>query len=94
MLSQGYSCDITIGQDNQSTIDMITTHTKQSMRTKHIKVRYFWLRERVEEGELSIVYVPTGNMLADMLTKPMQGRMFHRFANLFCSRDEVVPEEE
>ena len=89
--SQGYECDIIIGQDNQSTIAMMTSRTKESMRTRHIKVRYFWLRERVKLNDVKIEYVPTGSMLADVLTKPMQGTMFRNFVNNFCCRDELVP---
>jgi hypothetical protein len=94
LTAQGYTCDIIIGQDNQSTIQMISTTTKENMRTKHIKVRYFWLRERVESGELTIVYVPTEDMLADMLTKPMRGNLFRHFVAIFCNRGEVVPGKE
>ena len=94
LTAQGYTCDIIIGQDNQSTIQMISTTTKENLRTKHIKVRYFWLRERVEKGELTIVYVPTEDMLADMLTKPMRGNLFRHFVATFCNRGEVVPNEE
>ena len=57
-------------------------------------MRYYWLRERVEKGELTIVYVPTKDMLADMLTKPMRGNLFRHSVNMFCNRDEVVPPEE
>ncbi len=86
--SQGYTCEIEVGQDNQSTIAMITSSVKESMRTRHIKVRYFWLRERIKLGELNIQYVPTGAMLADMLTKPMQGKLFRNFVRNFCYRVE------
>ena len=86
--SQGYKCDISVGQDNQSTIAMITDSTTESMRTRHIKVRYFWLRERIKLGELCVKYVPTGAMLADLLTKPMQGKMFRNFVRNFCYRNE------
>ena len=89
--SQGYQCEIVIGQDNQSTITMVTTVHKESMRTRHIKVRYFWLRECIKLGELSLHYVPTGSMLADILTKPMQGTMFKNFVRNFCCRNELVP---
>ena len=88
---QGYKCIMTIGQDNQSTITMITTNRKESMRTRHIKVRYFWLKERIRRKELSVIYVPTGNMLADFLTKPMQGNLFRNFMRKFCCRNEVIP---
>jgi hypothetical protein len=86
--SQGYACKITIGQDNQSTIAMVSGRTKESMRTRHIKVRYFWLRERVKLGDIKVEYVPTEDMLADILTKPMQGIRYKNFVKKFCCRDE------
>ena len=89
--AQGYVCQMVIGQDNQSTITMITESKKESMRTRHINVRYYWLRERIKMKELTLVYVPTGNMLADILTKPMQGNLFRSFVKRFCCQREVVP---
>ena len=94
LTAQGYTCENVVGQDNQSTIQMISTTTKENLRTKHIKVRYFWLRERVVNGELTIVYVPTKDMLADMLTKPMRGNLFRHSVDVFCNRNEIVPAKE
>ena len=88
--AQGYKCVSVIGQDNQSTIAMISEKTKESMRTRHIKVRYFWLRERIKRKEINLLYVPAGKMLADMLTKPMQGNMFRSFLNNFCCRNNAI----
>ena len=89
--AQGYSCQVMIGQDNQSTIAMISSDKTESMRTLHIKVRYFWLREKLKLKELILEYVPTGNMLADILTKPMQGNLFRNFVRNFCARGVLVP---
>ena len=89
--SQGYVSKIVIGQDNQSTIAMVSGRTKESMRTRHIKVRYYWLRERVKLGDIKVEYVPTADMLADILTKPMQGAMYKKFVESFCCRGELVP---
>ena len=58
------------------------------MRTRHIKVRYFWLRERVKLGDINVKYVPTEEMLADILTKPMQGMAFKETVENFCNRGE------
>jgi hypothetical protein len=33
---------------------------------------------RVNSNEISIEYMPTGEMLADILTKPLQGELFRR----------------
>jgi hypothetical protein len=87
--SQGYTSKIMIGQDNQSTIAMISGRTKESMRTRHIKVRYYWLRERVKLGDIKVEHVSTTDMMADILTKPMQGATFKRFVAKFCCRDEL-----
>ena len=64
------------------------------MRTRHIKVRYFWLRECIQRKELCLQYVPTGAMLADILTKPMQGNMFKNFVRNFCHRDLIPARNE
>ena len=89
-MDQGYQCNVIVGQDNQSTITMVSETKKESMRTKHINVRYFWIRERIKLGELNLVYVPTGNMLADVLIKPMQGNLFRSFVRRVCCRDDLL----
>ncbi len=47
-----------------------------SDRSKHIKIRYFWLKDRVDAKDVLVEYIPTGDMLADLLTKPLQGDLF------------------
>ena len=42
-------------------------------RTKHIAVRYFSINEKIDAGEIDMEYTPTLQMLADMMTKPLQG---------------------
>mmetsp|Transcript_19478 Transcript_19478/g.22076 ORF Transcript_19478/g.22076 Transcript_19478/m.22076 type:complete len:153 (+) Transcript_19478:348-806(+) len=44
--------------------------------SRHINIRYFFVKDRVDKGELTIEYCPTGNMLADFFTKPLQGSQF------------------
>lgn len=43
------------------------------MRTKHISIRHHFIRELVEEGTMSIEYVPSKSQLADIMTKPLPG---------------------
>ena len=45
-------------------------------RTMHIDVMYHWLREKVEKGLLKLRFVPTEDMVADVLTKDL-ARMKH-----------------
>jgi hypothetical protein len=45
-------------------------------RTKHIKIRYFFIVDRIKNGELKMEYVSTDLMLADFMTKPLNGAQF------------------
>jgi len=63
-------------QDNQSTMKLLKNGKSSSDRTKHIKIRYFWLKERVDLKDILVEYMPTEDMIADLLTKPLQGDLF------------------
>ena len=39
----------------------------------------FFVKDRVDKGEFQIEYTPTGEMLADYFTKPLQGNLFRKF---------------
>jgi hypothetical protein len=47
-------------------------------RTKHIEVRYHFLRDNVEKGNIDLIHVPTEKQLADILTKPSDRATFAR----------------
>ena len=42
----------------------------------HIIVRYFWIKDRVNNKEVKIEYMPTHLILADYFTKPLLGSQF------------------
>jgi hypothetical protein len=77
MNEQGYDdADVPlIWQDNQSTISMVKTGGGAT-RTKHLRVRQNLVRERIENGNIVVEYMPTLGMIADVLTKPLQGALF------------------
>jgi hypothetical protein len=54
--------------DNQSAMK-IAQNNITSNRTKHIDIRYHYCREKVQDGTVKLVYTPTTDMLADILTK-------------------------
>jgi hypothetical protein len=74
-----------IMQDNASTITLVTVGGG-AQRTRHMRVRQHLVLERVTEGKVSVIYTPTGNMLADVLTKPLQGELYRTmtYALLNC----------
>lgn len=65
-------------EDNQSAIAM-ARNPQFHGRAKHIDIRHHFIRERVNEGDIKLVYCPTGDMIADMLTK---GINQHQLKNL------------
>lgn len=77
--AQGYEVPpVTLGQDNMSTIQLLKNGRTSSERTRHINIRYFFLKDRMVAGELVVVHVPTLDMVADILTKPLQGELFRK----------------
>ena len=52
------------------------------MGSKHIHIRYFFVTDRIKHKEEQIEYCPTGDMIADFMTKPLQGSIFIKFRNL------------
>jgi hypothetical protein len=41
-----------------------------------VAIRYFFIKDRMDVGEVEIEYLPTEDMRADILTKPLQGDLF------------------
>ncbi|KAG5871370.1 hypothetical protein JTB14_028903 [Gonioctena quinquepunctata] len=40
-------------------------------RTKHISIKYFFIREKISEGKLGVQQIPTEEQIADMMTKSL-----------------------
>ena len=66
--------------DNQGAI-ALTKNPHLHERSKHIDVCYHFVRDLAEQGKLNVVYVPTADMVADGMTKPLQRVAFERFKN-------------
>jgi Reverse transcriptase (RNA-dependent DNA polymerase) len=69
----------TLFSDNQSAIALTRDHQYHA-RTKHIDVRYHWIRWVVEQGTIKLVYCPTDDMVADALTKALPSPKVKHFA--------------
>ena len=70
-----------IYQDNMSTIQLIKNGKSNSERTRYINIRYFFLTDRIKSGDVIVTYMKTEDMIADILTKPIQGEPFRRLRN-------------
>jgi len=67
--------------DNQSTCAIANTDAISS-RTKHIDVRHHFIRQHINDGSFSTIWISTNDMTADILTKPLLATLFlhHRDA--------------
>ncbi len=82
--AQGYSLSSTVVyQDNQFAV-LLEKNGKyiSSKKRKHINVRYYFIRDCWKKGEIDIQYCPSETMVADFLTKPLQGKMFFKFSKI------------
>jgi len=72
----------TVMQDNMSTIVLGNKGRSTSAKTRHIGIRYFWVHDRIQSGEVVLEYLATEDMTADILTKPLQGALFRKMRAL------------
>ena len=71
---------ITIHCDNQSAIANVKDN-KFHARTKHIDIRYHFIRWILEDKKIVLEYCPTGDMVADVLTKALPSAKVKHFAS-------------
>jgi len=67
--------------DNQGAI-ALAKNPGNHPRTKHIQLRYHFIRFAITDGQILLDYVPTGDMAADGLTKGLTGDQHKRFLSL------------
>ena len=59
----------------------MTRNPVQHSLTKHISIRYHFIREHVMEGTIELHFVPTDQQLTDMFTKPLPEATFTKLVN-------------
>ena len=70
------STSIGVSQDNKGTIDF--TAPLGSSKSKHIDVRYHFLRKRKASGDITVQYLLSQDQDADILMKLIGGEIFER----------------
>lgn len=76
-------------EDNKSAIHMANNGKSISNRTRHIKVRYFFVKQYLDNGEFQLEHCPTKEMIADILTKPLQGELFIELRDLLLGYEAL-----
>ena len=71
----------TIFEDNQSAISMMKNPQFHG-RSKHISIKYHFVRDQVTEETIKVEYCPTTEMIADMLTKALPKDQFTKLRRM------------
>ena len=72
--------------DNTATLHALVNRSFSS-RTKHIALRFFFIRELVTEGKISIHYIPTDDNPTDIRTKHLNKHRFKHLMDLISNFD-------
>jgi hypothetical protein len=89
---QGYEMGpITLKQDNKSTMILLNKGMPRG-RTRHIAIRFFFVKDRIETKEVVLEYLPTTEMIADVMTKPLQRELFRKMRSLLLGWDSYAYE--
>jgi hypothetical protein len=83
---QGVHVDeLILYQDNTSSILLEKNgRSSSTKRTRHMNIRYFFVKDQVDSKRVKIEHCPTADMLADFFTKPLQGMQFRKL------RDQIM----
>ena len=82
---------ITLMEDNSECI-ATTENPVNSSRLKHIDIKYHFVREQVQKGVIKFIYCPSRDMIADIMTKPLNEELFkkHRTAMGIKTIDSIM----
>ena len=85
---------LTIFEDNQGTIDLSRKPGALHKRSKHINIRYHWIRERIANGELKLSKIDTALNTADIFTKATSNQTFIFLRDKLLHPREIVGRKE
>ena len=87
MISQGFKThNNTLLQDSRSAMLLESNgRGSSSKQTRHINIRYFFVKDRVDKGEVTIKHCRTNKMVADFFTKSLQGSLFNQCLNIIMN---------
>ena len=80
----GYTVDRNIlYQDNKSAILLENNGRKSAgKRSRALNIRYFFMTDQIEKGNVQVEYCPTDAVIGDYMTKPLQGKKFQEFRKM------------
>lgn len=73
-------CPVKLLCDNQAAI--MIANTDCIKRTKHIDIKYHFVKDLIRKGKLTVHYLQSGNQVADLFTKPLNQMLIVRFSKV------------
>jgi hypothetical protein len=69
-------------------------------RSKHIEIKYYFIRDTIQDGEVKVQYISTNEQIIDILTKPLsrikfaylRNKMGLMEINYLDEREEMAPQ--
>ena len=65
-------------RDNQGAITL-TENAYLNERSKYVDIYYYFIRDFAKKGDLRVDYIPTGDIVADGITKLLERVTFEKF---------------
>jgi hypothetical protein len=91
MTEQGYNLETEIKEDNRSTMILMKNGRLSSgKRTKHLDIRYFYVKDLIDRGVVKLSHCISDERLGDFFTKPIQGKRFHILRDILLNIDSTV----
>ncbi|GJT48836.1 retrovirus-related pol polyprotein from transposon TNT 1-94 [Tanacetum coccineum] len=86
LLDYGFKYNRILMYCDSKSVIAISCNTVQHSKTKHIDIRYHFIKEHVERGTVEIYFVGTEYQLADLFTKALPKERFEYLVHLICMR--------
>ena len=80
--------ELQIECDNQQTVRIVSNQLPTiSTKLRHVDIHQFWLRQEVQDGKFVVQWVPSSEMPADGLTKPLTKQLHQAFIDMLGLTD-------
>ncbi len=75
-------------QDNKSVIHLIKNGEGAHGRNRHMRIKWNFIKEMIDNNDITIQYCSTHDMLADVLTKPITGKKFQELRDILLNNEK------
>ena len=81
---------VEIYNDNLPTITAIKSGKGSHSKSKHINVKFFFIKQYIDSNDISIRHISSIENIADFFTKPLFSELFFKFRNLMLNHEEKM----